>query len=94
MASLRLAVRKCLQNSALLTSRITCGSVLHRKGVHDDSAQASLFPGAKASYTESMDFLKPDEYDGIPIYRFVILIRSKKNISKLIQSDLQKIDHN
>lgn len=69
MASLRLAVRKCLQNSALLTSRITCGSVLHRKGVHDDSAQASLFPGAKASYTESMDFLKPDEYDGIPIYR-------------------------
>merc|ERR1711983_308315 len=68
-SSLRLAVRKCLQNSALLTSRITCGSVQHWKGVHDDSAQASLFPGAKASYTESMDFLKPDEYDGIPIYR-------------------------
>ena len=37
--------------------------------VHDDSAQASLFPGAKAKYTESLDFLKPDEYDGIPIYR-------------------------
>ena len=71
-SSLRLAVRKCLQNSALLTSRITCGSVQHWKGVHDDSAQASLFPGAKASYTESMDFLKPDEYDGIPIYRFVV----------------------
>ena len=29
----------------------------------------SLFPGAKAKYTESLDFLKPDEYDGIPIYR-------------------------
>lgn len=37
--------------------------------VHDDSAQASLYPGAKAKYTESLDFLKPDTYDGIPIYR-------------------------
>lgn len=37
--------------------------------IHDDSAQKSLYPGAKAKYTESMDFLKPNEYDGIPIYR-------------------------
>ena len=36
--------------------------------VHDDSDH-SLYPGAKAKYTESLDFLKPDQYDGIPIYR-------------------------
>ena len=63
--ALRLALRKCLNRSSasVLTSRITC-----QRFIHDDT-KASLFPGAKAAYTESMDFLKPDEYDGIPIYR-------------------------
>lgn len=28
-----------------------------------------MYPGANAKYTESLDFLKPNEYDGIPIYR-------------------------
>lgn len=27
------------------------------------------FPGAKATYTEELNFLRPDSYDGIPIYR-------------------------
>jgi len=27
------------------------------------------FPGSKAQYTDRMEFLKPDLYDGIPIYR-------------------------
>ena len=63
--ALRLALRKCLHRStaSVFTSRITC-----QRFIHDDP-KASLFPGAKAAYTESMDFLKPDEYDGIPIYR-------------------------
>ena len=39
--------------------------------MHDDSigTQTALYPGAKAKYTESMDFLRGNEYDGIPIYR-------------------------
>jgi 2-oxoisovalerate dehydrogenase E1 component alpha subunit len=36
--------------------------------IHDDSNVAN-FPGAKATYTESMNFLLPDSYDGIPVYR-------------------------
>ena len=36
--------------------------------IHEDSVQAS-FPGAKAKYTESLDFLNPDDNEGIPIYR-------------------------
>ena len=36
--------------------------------IHEDSVQAS-FPGAKARYTESLDFLLPDNDEGIPIYR-------------------------
>ena len=36
--------------------------------IHIDSVQAN-FPGAKAKYTESLDFINPDELDGIPIYR-------------------------
>ena len=36
--------------------------------VHEDQAN-SQYPGAKAQYTETLDFLKPDQYDGIPIYR-------------------------
>jgi hypothetical protein len=27
------------------------------------------FPGAKATYTEKLTFLRPDLYDGIPVYR-------------------------
>ena len=39
--------------------------------MHDDSVQgeAAHFPGAKATYTESLEFLKPDSYNGIPVYR-------------------------
>ena len=37
--------------------------------IHDDAADTPNFPGAKATYTESMDFLLPDSYDGIPVYR-------------------------
>ena len=33
------------------------------------TSEPAQFPGAKAQYTEEMTFLKPDEYDGIPIYR-------------------------
>lgn len=39
------------------------------KGIHDDATEAAQYPGAKAKFTESMDFLRPDQYDGIPIYR-------------------------
>ena len=31
--------------------------------------ETSEFPGARTSYTEEMHFLKPDSYDGIPVYR-------------------------
>ena len=37
--------------------------------IHDDAADTPNFPGAKATYTESMNFLLPDSYDGIPVYR-------------------------
>merc|ERR1719495_1684539 len=36
-----------------------------------DSASGDVadFPGAKAQYTETLSFLSPSEYEGIPIYR-------------------------
>ena len=39
--------------------------------MHDDAAQDAVaaFPGAKARYTETLSFLTPSEYEGIPIYR-------------------------
>ena len=38
--------------------------------MHDDrAADVANFPGAKATYTETMNFLLPDSYDGIPVYR-------------------------
>ena len=37
--------------------------------IHDDAVDTPNFPGAKATYTESMNFLLPDSYDGIPVYR-------------------------
>ena len=48
--------------------------------IHVDSVQAN-FPGAKAKYTESLDFLNPDEADGIPIYRVM------NNEGQIIKSD-------
>ena len=38
--------------------------------MHDDhAADVANFPGAKATYTETMNFMLPDSYDGIPVYR-------------------------
>lgn len=34
--------------------------------IDDDTPQ---YPGSKSVFTEKLDFLKPDEYDGIPVYR-------------------------
>jgi len=33
------------------------------------SGDVAAFPGAKAQYTETLSFLSPSEYEGIPIYR-------------------------
>ena len=30
----------------------------------------ALFPGARAAYTEKLDFLHPDDISSIPIYRY------------------------
>lgn len=27
------------------------------------------FPGSRSSFTEKLDFIEPDIYDGIPVYR-------------------------
>lgn len=32
----------------------------------DDKSQ---FPGSKSTFTEKLEFLQPDLYDGIPVYR-------------------------
>lgn len=28
------------------------------------------FPGSKSTFTEKLEFLQPDSYDGIPVYRY------------------------
>lgn len=33
----------------------------------DDKSQ---FPGSKSTFTEKLEFLQPDLYDGIPVYRW------------------------
>jgi len=50
-------------------SNIQQSAVIGAKLIHDDAADTPNFPGAKATYTESMNFLLPDSYDGIPVYR-------------------------
>ncbi|XP_063958742.1 2-oxoisovalerate dehydrogenase subunit alpha, mitochondrial-like [Lytechinus pictus] len=39
---------------------------LQEFAVDDDKPQ---FPGSKSVFSEKLEFLKPDEYDGIPVYR-------------------------
>eukprot|EP00088_Acartia_fossae_P030621 TRINITY_DN3161_c0_g1_i1.p1 TRINITY_DN3161_c0_g1~~TRINITY_DN3161_c0_g1_i1.p1 ORF type:complete len:448 (-),score=98.52 TRINITY_DN3161_c0_g1_i1:411-1721(-) len=36
---------------------------------HTEGEALAQFPGAKAEYTEKLEFLQPDVYNGIPIYR-------------------------
>jgi len=69
--ALRFLVRRCAAvQSASLRSKLYAPTlqICQKKLIHIDSVQAN-FPGAKAKYTESLDFINPDELDGIPIYR-------------------------
>lgn len=69
--ALRFLVRRCAAvQSASLRSKLYLPTlqICQKKLIHIDSVQAN-FPGAKAKYTESLDFINPDELDGIPIYR-------------------------
>jgi len=69
--AVRILSRQCFRSLTAVTTRskLKLPAPALYKGIHEDSAQTSQYPGAKAQYTESLDFLKPDEYNGIPIYR-------------------------
>ena len=63
--ALRIAFRKCASSPFSFRSRILS---INQRFIHDDT-QPSLYPGAKAKYTETLDFIKPEHDEGIPIYR-------------------------
>lgn len=43
--------------------------------IHEDSLSSRLsedkpvFPGSRSSWTEKLEFLEPNRYEGIPVYR-------------------------
>jgi len=53
--------------------KIRSPALLVKRFAHADQSDMNevlaQFPGAKAGYTEKLDFLQPDVYNGIPIYR-------------------------
>ena len=49
------------------------------------SGDVAAFPGAKAQYTETLSFLSPSEYEGIPIYRVM---------NRLVQPDCTNSSYN
>ncbi|XP_059096203.1 2-oxoisovalerate dehydrogenase subunit alpha, mitochondrial-like isoform X2 [Tigriopus californicus] len=52
---------------SLISSSVPANKLVQRCYASDSNV--AQFPGAKATYTEELSFLRPDSYDGIPIYR-------------------------
>jgi len=53
------------KNKQFFTPLYQCQRAVHA----GDQETLAQFPGAKAAYTEKLEFLQPDVYNGIPIYR-------------------------
>jgi len=57
-----------------LNKNLTCSFIQAQRNQHADQSELTgetlaQFPGAKAHYTQKLDFLQPDVSNGIPIYR-------------------------
>ncbi len=83
-----------LARRALTSTLRPLRSLVASRSMHDDNVkpESAHFPGAKATYTDHLDFLKPDLYDGIPVYRVMdrqvrrtLYIRTKHFDSLCIQ---------
>jgi len=60
---------RCFKIKQLPSSPLVQSQRLAHADQSDMQEVLAQFPGAKAGYTEKLEFLQPDVYNGIPIYR-------------------------